>query len=270
VSDGDHKKSESEADEGMTIWEHLEELRSRMIRMLLAFLAGSIAAWTQKERLLLVLTQPFVEAWQQGSHPDGAAIHFPAPAALFLAYIRLSVMGGLVVAMPFILWQVWSFVAPGLYSKEKRFAAPFVLSSCALFATGAYFGWRVVAPMAFNFFLNLSPGQLGDLEVKPNIMISEYIEFVTHLLVAFGVVTELPIVIFFLTVAGIVTPKQLLKFFRYFLVLDFIIAAIITPPDVLSQLMLAIPLAFLYLFSVGIAWLFARKKPKPPAEGTAS
>jgi sec-independent protein translocase protein TatC len=91
---------------------------------------------------------------------------------------------------------------------------------------------------------------------------------VTHLLTAFGVVTELPIVIFFLTAAGIVTPKQLLKFFRYFLVIDFIIAAVITPPDVLSQLMLAIPLALLYLVSIGIAWLFARKKPAPPAEGT--
>jgi sec-independent protein translocase protein TatC len=268
VSDGDHKKPEE--DEGMTIWEHLEELRSRLIRMLLAFLAGSIAAWTQKERLLVILTQPFVDAWQQGSHPEGASISFPAPAALFIAYIRLSVMGGLLVAMPFILWQLWAFIAPGLYSKEKRFAAPFVLSSCLLFGLGAYFGWRIVAPMAFNFFLNLSPGQLGSLEVKPNIMISEYIDFVTHLLAAFGVVTELPIVIFFLTVAGIVTPKQLLKFFRYFLVIDFVVAAIITPPDVLSQLMLAIPLAFLYLISVGIAWLFVRRKPTPPAEGAPS
>ena len=180
-------------------------------------------------------------------------------------------MAGFIVAMPFILWQIWSFIAPGLYSKEKRFAIPFVFSSCLLFAAGAYFGWRIVAPAAFNFFLNLSPGQLGAIEVKPNIMISEYIDFVTHLLAAFGVVTELPIVIFFLTVAGIVTPKQLLKFFRYFLVLDFIVAAVITPPDVLSQLMLAIPLAFLYLFSIGIAWLFARKKKEeaPPPEAGA-
>jgi sec-independent protein translocase protein TatC len=269
VSDGDHKKPDAE-DEGMTIWEHLEELRSRLIRMLLAFLAGSIAAWTQKEHLLLLLTKPFVDAWNQGQHAEGAAIHFPAPAALFIAYIRLSVMAGFVVAMPFILWQLWAFIAPGLYSKEKRLAVPFVGSSCLLFGTGVYFAWRIVAPAAFNFFLNLSPGQLGDLSVKPNIMISEYIEFVTHLLVAFGVVTELPIVIFFLTISGIVTPRQLIKFFRYFLVVDFIVAAVITPPDVLSQLMLAIPLAFLYLFSVGIAWLFVRRKPQGPPEGTAT
>ena len=266
MSDGDHKKPEE--DEGMTIWEHLEELRSRVIRMLLAFLVGSIAAWTQKETLLKLLAKPFVDAWAHGQHAASAAFYFPAPAALFIAYIKLSIMAGLIVAMPFILWQIWSFIAPGLYSKEKRFAIPFVVSSCLLFALGAYFSWRIVAPAAFNFFLNLSPGQLGDIEVKPNIMIGEYIEFVTHLLVAFGVVTELPIVIFFLTVSGIVTPRQLLKFFRYFLVIDFIVAAIITPPDVLSQLMLAIPLAFLYLFSVGVAWLFARKKAEPPpAEG---
>lgn len=268
MSDGDPKSPNE--DEGMTIWEHLEELRSRLIRMLLAFLVGSIGAWTQKEQLLLILTKPFVDAWKQGQHTGGAAIYFPAPAALFIAYIKLSVMAGLVVAMPFILWQLWAFIAPGLYSKEKRFAIPFVLSSCVLFAIGAYFGWRIVAPAAFNFFLNLSPGQLESIEVKPNIMISEYVEFVVQLLGAFGIVTELPIVIFFLTISGIVTPKQLLKFFRYFLVIDFIIAAIVTPPDVLSQLMLAIPLAFLYLFSVGVAWLFAKKKPFPPAEGTPS
>lgn len=268
MSDGDPKKPEE--DEGMTIWEHLEELRSRLIRMIIAFIVGSIGAWTQKERLLIILTQPFVDAWHHGTHAQGAAIYFPAPAALFIAYIQLSIMGGLVVAVPFMLWQIWSFIAPGLYSKEKRYAAPFVVCSCLLFALGAYFGWRIVAPMAFNFFLNLSPGQLGSIEIKPNIMISEYIDFVTHLLVAFGVVTELPIVIFFLSIAGIVTPKQLLKFFRYFLVIDFIIAAVITPPDVLSQLMLAIPLAFLYLFSIGIAWIFARKKPEPPPEGAAS
>jgi sec-independent protein translocase protein TatC len=242
-----------------------------MIRMLLAFLAGSIGAWTQKEFLLQLLTKPFVDAWKLGKHAEDAALHFPAPAALFLAYIKLSVMGGLIVAMPFILWQIWSFIAPGLYSKEKRFAIPFVFSSCLLFMIGAYFGWRVVAPAAFDFFLNFAPAQPGSIEVKPNIMISEYIEFVTHLLLAFGVVTELPIVIFFLTVSGVVTPRQLLKFFRYFLVLDFILAAIITPPDVLSQLMLAIPLAFLYLFSVGVAWVFSRKKAEsPPAEGAPS
>jgi sec-independent protein translocase protein TatC len=269
MSDGDPKKDPAPPpkgraeDDGMTIWEHLEELRSRMVKMLLAFVVGSIAAWSQKELLLQVLTKPFVDAWNYGSHSSGAALNFPAPTSLFIAYIRLSALAGLVVAMPFLLWQVWAFVAPGLYSKEKRYAAPFVLTSCVLFAVGGYFGWRVASPMAFNFLLNLGPEQVGALEIRPTIMISEYIEFMTHTLLAFGIVTELPILVFFLSVAGLVTPRQLIGFFRYFLVIDFVIAAVITPPDALSQLLLAVPLAVLYLFSIGIAWIFGKKRVEP-------
>jgi sec-independent protein translocase protein TatC len=270
MSDGDHKKPEDAKkskpeDEGMTIWEHLDELRSRMIKMILAFLVGAIAAWSQKERLLIFITKPFVDAWEAGDHSGGAALNFPAPASLFIAYIRLAALSGIVLAMPFFLWQVWAFVAPGLYSKEKRYAAPFVISSCLLFALGAYFGWRIATPMAFNFLLNFSPEQVGALTVKPTIMIHEYMEFMTHMLLAFGIVTELPILVFFLSIAGLVTPKQLLKFFRYFLVIDFVLAAIITPPDVLSQLLLAIPLAILYLLSIGVAWIFARKRDESSA-----
>jgi len=274
MSDGDHKKEPAPAgkgtargeDDGMTIWEHLEELRSRMIKMILAFLVGSIAAWTQAEFLLKVLTQPFVDAWVKG-RGAGAALNFPAPTSLFIAYIRLSVLAGFVVAMPFLLWQVWAFIAPGLYSKEKRYAAPFVITSCVLFSAGAFFGWRIAAPMAFNFLLNIGPQHIGGLDIKPTIMISEYMEFITHMLLAFGIVTELPILVFFLSIAGLVTPRQLLKFFRYFLVIDFIIAAVITPPDVLSQLLLAIPLAILYLLSIGVAWVFQRKREEPaPAD----
>jgi len=273
VSDGDPKKEEtpdqkgsSSEDEGMTIWEHLEELRSRLIKMIIAFVIGGVAAYSQKEALLKILARPFVDAWNTGSHSGAAALNFPAPAALFLAYIRLSALAGFVVALPFMLWQVWAFIAPGLYSKEKRYAVPFVVTSCALFASGGYFGWRVAFPLAFRFLLGMGT-QLGDLEVKPTIMISEYIDFVTRMGLAFGLAAELPVLVFFLSVAGIVTPRQLIKFFRYFLVLDFVVAAIITPPDVMSQLLLAIPLALLYLLSIGVAFIFAKKRP--PADPAA-
>jgi sec-independent protein translocase protein TatC len=271
LSDGDPKKEEPPEqkgargeDDGMTIWEHLEELRSRLIKMIIAFLIGGIAAWSKKEDLLKILSRPFVHAWNEGSHSGAAALNFPAPAALFLAYIRLSALAGFVFALPFMLWQVWSFIAPGLYSKEKRYAIPFVLTSCLLFAGGGYFGWRVAFPLAFRFLLGMGT-QLGELEVKPTIMISEYIDFVTRMGLAFGLAAELPVLVFFLSIAGIVTPRQLLKFFRYFLVLDFVIAAVITPPDVMSQLLLAIPLALLYLLSIGVAVIFAKKRPPPDA-----
>jgi sec-independent protein translocase protein TatC len=245
----------------MTLWEHLEELRSRLIRMGLSFLVGAGTAWYFKEWLLEWLTKPFVTAWTQLGQAGGAVIGFPSPAALFLSYVRISAIAGLVFALPLILYQLWAFIAPGLYSREKRFAIPFVVSSCALFAGGGWFGWRFAFPVAFHYLLGFS-GKVGKLEIKPTVMISEYIDFVSHMLLAFGFASELPILVFFLTIAGLVTHKTLIKFFRYFIVLAFVISAVLTPPDPLSQLMLAVPLCLLYALSIGIAFIFSRRKPK--------
>jgi sec-independent protein translocase protein TatC len=256
-----------EAEEGMTLWEHLEELRSRIIKMALTFMVGFVIAWFYKELVLEILTQPFVRAW----HLKGRAqIGFPAPASLFLAYVRLSALAGFVFALPIMLYQVWAFIAPGLYSREKRYAIPFVVSSCALFAGGSYFGYKVAFPLAFEFLLKLA-GPVGGLDVTPTVMIENYLDFVMRMLLVFGAAAELPVLVFFLSVAGLVNHRHLIKFFRYFLVIDFIIAAVITPPDVMSQLLFAIPLALLYIFSIGISWIFARKPPPPDtAEETAA
>lgn len=261
----DTKSASEEDTEGvMTIWEHLEELRSRLVKMMIAFLIGAIGAWTQKETLLKILAKPFTDAWLHGPKQlDGsAALNFASPAAAFIAYAQLSAIAGAVVALPFMLWQVWAFVAPGLYSREKRFAIPFVVSSCLLFAGGGYFGWKVAFPAAFQFLLGFG-GDLGEgLKIQPTVMISEYLTFVTHMLLAFGVAAELPVLVFFLSVAGLVTHRHLIKFARYFIVVAFIVAAVITPPDPVSQLLLAIPLCLLYAVSIGVAWLFSRKRVK--------
>ena len=247
----------------MTFWEHLDELRARLVRMILAFLVGGGVAWYFKEKLLDWLTQPFVRAWNSGPHNGGAALHFPAPASLFICYVRLAAIGGAIFALPIILYQIWAFIAPGLYSREKRFAVPFVVSSCGLFALGGYFGWRVAFPVAFRYLLHfggqISPG----LEVKPTVMVADYIDFVTHMLIAFGVAFELPVLAFFLAIAGLVTHKDLIKFFRYFVVVAFIISAVLTPPDPMSQLLLAIPLCGLYGVSIIVAWAFSRKRAEP-------
>lgn len=245
----------------MTFWEHLEELRSRILRALIAFFIGVVVCWVYRETLLIWLTKPFIAAWNQGKLGGQAALHFPAPASLFVAYIKIAIIGGLVASLPVILYQLWSFVAPGLYSREKRLALPFVGSSCLLFAAGAYFGWRVAFPVAFQYLLGFG-GPVGaeGFEVKPTVMIDDYIEFVARMLLAFGAVFELPVLIFFLSIAGVVTHVQLIKFFRYFIVVAFIIAAIITPPDVTSQFLLAIPLVLLYAVSIGIAWLVDRSR----------
>jgi sec-independent protein translocase protein TatC len=260
--DDDKDKDDPEA-QTMTFWEHLEELRARLVKAIVAGLIGGAVCWYYREKLLVWLTKPFMDAWNSGHLSGKASLHFPAPASLFVAYIKIAFIGGIVISLPVILYQLWAFVAPGLYSREKKLAIPFVVSSCALFAAGGYFGWKLVFPIAFQYLLGFS-GPVGTegFEVTPTVMIDDYIEFVSRMLLAFGAVFELPVLIFFLSIAGVVTHVHLWKFFRYFIVIAFIVAAIITPPDVTSQFLLAVPLILLYLLSIGIAWLVVRAKKK--------
>lgn len=246
----------------MSFWEHLDELRSRLVRAVFAFAIGAGVAWWFKEKLLLILTQPFVDGW--GAHSSTkASLHFPAPASLFIAYVKLAMLGGFVLSLPIILYQAWAFVAPGLYAREKRVAIPFVAASCALFALGAYFGLRVAFPAAFDFLLSLAKlPENSPLLMEPTVMIEEYMDFVLQALLAFGLVFEIPVVVFFLSFVGLINHTHLIKFGRYFIVLAFVIAAIFTPPDPLSQILLAGPLCILYGISIGIAWLVDKSRKK--------
>jgi sec-independent protein translocase protein TatC len=252
----------------MTFWEHLEELRSRLLKALVAFAIGGGCAWFYREKVLIWLTTPFVNAWTQSISDQRPALHFPAPAALFLAYLRLSLIAGFVFALPVIFYQIWAFVAPGLYARERKFAIPFVVSSTVLFVGGGYFGWRFAFPVAFKYLLDFSGSLQSEsvsIAIEPTVMIGDYIDFVSRMLLAFGGVFELPVLVFFLTVAGIIDHTHLIKFARYFVVLSFFISAIITPPDIMSQFLLAIPLCLLYVLSIGIAWLMGKKKAAPSA-----
>lgn len=258
---------EAEEPGTMTFWEHLEELRARIVKMLLAFAIGAAIAWVYREELLLLVTQPFLDAWAKSELSTKASLHFPAPTSLFVAYLKLAFLGGGVLAFPLVLWQVWAFVAPGLYDKEKRLAAPFVLASCALFAAGGLFGFRLAFPLAFQFLLGMG-GPVADstFEVTPTVMIQDYLDFVLQMLVAFGISFELPVLIFFLALAGVVDHVKLIRFFRYFVVVAFVVSAVVTPPDVTSQLLLAIPLCLLYVLGIGVAWLVGRSRRRRAAE----
>jgi len=254
--------NDSEAPATMTFWEHLEELRSRVVRSVIAMIVGFGVSWYFKSRLLEILAQPYIEAWSKsGMSGDVAPLHNPGPTNLFSAYIKICLLGGGVLALPFILYQVWAFIAPGLYKNEKRYVIPFVVVSCGLFAAGAMFGTKVAFPMAFQWFLELGKMEAGShLAVEQTMMIDQYLEFVLQALLAFGIVFEIPVVIFFLTIIGVVNHTHLIKFFRYFVVIAFVVSAIITPPDVLSQILLAGPLILLYSLSIGLAWLFSRRR----------
>jgi sec-independent protein translocase protein TatC len=175
-----------------------------------------------------------------------------------------------VLALPFILYQVWAFVAPGLYAREKRFAVPFVLASTALFAVGGLFGFTIAFPTAFTFLLGLSSPSGGALAVTPTVMVGDYLDFVTYLLLIFGIIFELPVLVFFLSIAGVLTHRHMVKFARYFVVLAFIIGAIFSPPDIASQLLVAVPLCVLYGLSIGIAYVFGRERRKGPSPDEGS
>jgi sec-independent protein translocase protein TatC len=191
------------------------------------------------------------------------SLHFSDPAGLFVSYVKLSLLGGIILSLPFQLYQIWAFVAPGLYAKEKWVAIPFVLMSTLLFCVGAYFGWRVVFPLAFEYLLKYAEIPLNSpLQMQPTVMIESYLTFVTRALLAFGAVFEIPVVVFFLSIAGVINHTHLIKFARYFVVIAFILSAIITPPDPLSQVLLAAPLIALYTLSIGIAWLVHRRPKK--------
>ena len=253
----------------MTFWEHLEELRARLVRMILAFILGGGTAWYFREELMNVLAKPFYDAWKAGDFPGIPSLGFMAPADAFMAYVKLSAMSGAIFALPIVLYQIWAFIAPGLYSREKRFAIPFVVASCGLFGGGGYFGWKFAFPKAFGFLLSfMRPGRDGNVSIQATVTLLDYIDFVTHMLVAFGVAFELPVLAFFLSIAGLIDYKQLIKFFRYFIVVAFVISAVLTPPDPLSQLLLAIPLCGLYGVSIAVAYVFGRK-PLLPSEPAA-
>lgn len=251
---------DGEGGKPMTFWEHLDELRKRLIWSVIAFFGGCFAGWGVHEELLAVLTKPFIQAWTEQHLPGSPNLNFSAPGAAFTGYFRLSMIGGAAMAAPFIFYQVWSFIAPGLYSKEKRYVIPFVTLSTILFVGGGYFGWRVAFPISFNYFLGLS-GKVGTegLMITPTIMMGEYIDFCSQMLLGFGLVFELPMLLLFLSIAGIINYLDLIKYGRYFVLVAFITAAILTPPDVPDQLAMAIPMCLLYVVSIGLVFLFGRK-----------
>jgi len=237
----------------LPLTEHLAELRRRLVRSLLAIALGMAVAWLFKERIFAELLAPAVEALQ----PDGARLQAIAPTEIFFTYLKGALLGGFVLALPVVLWEAWAFVAPGLYPNEKRLAVPFVLSATLLFVTGAAFGHQIAFPFMFQF--------LSEFEsefVEAAWSMREVFGLTTRMFLAFGIAFELPVVVFFLAIAGIVDVPRLLRGFPYAVLAIFIVAAIITPPDYVSQIMIAVPMCALYLVGVAVAWVFGGKRAR--------
>jgi sec-independent protein translocase protein TatC len=247
----------------MTIWEHLDELRSRVIKALIAYVVGISAAWTFRDEILAWLWKPYAEAWKAQAIGGDPTLNFAAPSDAFKAYFKLSMMGGLMFAAPVIFYQLWAYIAPGLYKKEKKIVLPFVFFSTFLFVGGGLFGWRIAFPLTFDYLLSLAQtGKESGLAIRPVVMMGEYIDFVSGMLLGFGVTFELPLFILFLSIVGIVNYLQLIRFGRWFILIAFTIGAIFSPPDTSSQIAMSVPLCVLYFFSIGLAYLFGKRPSK--------
>jgi sec-independent protein translocase protein TatC len=246
---------------------HLEELRKRLMIAAGAWLVAFLASYAWSEQLFQFISRPV-----RAALPAGSSLVFISATEPFFTYIKIAAIAGVVLSLPVILWQLWAFVAPGLYSHEKRYAIPFVLLSSLCFATGTYFGFVFVFPNIFRFLISFGT---GSGEINAMLSMGSYLTLSSKLLFAFGLVFELPIVIFFLARMGVVDHIWLARNRKLALIFAFVLGALLTPPDVFSQTAIAIPFIVLYEVGIWVARFFGKKKatdeaPDEEAEGTAT
>jgi len=247
----DEEDEEDEEPEQMTFLDHLSELRIRLTRIAIAVGVGFLACYGFSKQLFEFLMRPLVKVFP----PDSKLIFTALPEAFF-TYIKVAMVAGVLLTSPYIFYQIWRFIAPGLYEEERKYLVPIALFSGLFFAAGATFGYSVVFPFAFEFFMDFATET-----IRPMPSLKEYLGFSLKLLFAFGLVFELPLFIFFLSRLGIVNATMLRKFRKYAFLCAFIISAVLTPPDVVSQTLMAGPLIILYEASIFISQFFG-KKPK--------
>jgi sec-independent protein translocase protein TatC len=240
----------------MSFLEHLDELRHRLIVSILAIIVGFLIAFFFIDHIFAFIMRPL----QQILPPGGRLIYTEATEA-FMLQLKMAALAGVVLAAPVIMWQVWLFIAPGLYSREKRFALPFVLFSSIFFVGGVAFSHYVVFPAAWKFFASFNNDYLAFMP-----KVSEAFGLYAYMLLAFGVIFQMPTLVLALARMGVVTAGFLWRHTKYAVLAIFIISAVITPSsDVVNQSLMAVPMLVLYLLSILIAWIFGRKKPSDSA-----
>jgi len=243
------RKGRKSPDE-MTFLEHLEDLRKRIFNSLIALLIAVIPGAIFSKDIFVILAKPVTRYL-----PEGQKLAFTSLTAPFALYMKVSFLTAVFIAVPVIFLQIWYFVAPGLYQKERKYVTPFVLFTSLLFIAGALFGYFIVFPFACNFFLNMGS------DFQALITIDQYFSLMLKLLLGIGAVFETPTLIFFLSRMGIISSRWMIKNFKYAVLVVFIIAAVITPtPDPINQTILAVPMLALYAFGIVIAFLFGKER----------
>lgn len=252
------EKDTEELEEG-TLLSHLIELRSRLIKMFAAVIGVFILLLPFANRIFEVVAKPLVEVL------PGQKMIATSVTAPLLTPFKLTFFVAILIAIPVVLYQLWAFVAPGLYRKEKRFAFPLLFSSIFLFYAGAAFAYFVVFPLVFGFFVKITP---TDVEMTTDI--SQYLDFVTMIVLAFGLAFETPIATVLTVWTGFTTPEKLGKARPYVFLLAFVVGMLLTPPDVISQTLLAVPVYLLYEVGIVMSRIFARKPADAEDEAVAA
>jgi sec-independent protein translocase protein TatC len=260
------REIEEEAGGRMSFFEHLVDLRKRLVNSLIAVGIGMVIGLSISKHCVNYIVEPMQKALR-ANHLDDK-LYYTSPAGYISLVINLGLYLGIVFAMPFVLFQIWQFVAPGLYKHERRAAGGFIVSSMLLFLCGIAFAYFILMPQMLNFLI----GFAYDGPVKPLISINEYFSLILIVLLGLGIIFELPVLIFILSLFGIVTPKFLLRNFRYAMLIITVAAAIITPtPDATTMLVFMAPMIVLYFVGVFVSYaVIRRKRARALAEGEVS
>ncbi|MEA2343138.1 MAG: sec-independent protein translocase protein TatC [Thermoanaerobaculia bacterium] len=253
IADTESPADEESPDAGlpkMSFLDHLEELRKRLIVSIIAIFVAFLACWNYADKIFGWIQAPLTKFLPAGDQK----LAYTRLTEPFFLYMKVAFFAAIFVASPILMWQVWRFISPGLYKRERRYAAPFIIFATLFFIGGGYFGYRVILPGTCAFFVETGK------QFKQMIKVDEYFSFASTIVLASGAVFETPILIFFLARLGIVTPHFLLQKSKYAIVLSFIIAAIVTPtPDMVTQSFLAVPMIALYFLGVGVAFMFGKR-----------
>jgi sec-independent protein translocase protein TatC len=243
-------RKEKKSPDEMTFLEHLEDLRKRLFLCFISVFVAVVPAYVFSKDIYRFLARPLTQFL-----PEGQPMSFLKLTEPFMLYIKVSFITALFAVSPFLFYQIWKFIAPGLYQKEKKYVTPFVLFTTVFFIGGAAFSYYIAYPFACRFFLDLGS------DFKAVITIEQFFGLTIKMLIGVGLVFEMPTLIFFLSRMGLVTSKWMVKNFKYAVLAIFIIAAVITPsPDMVNQLILAVPMLVLYGISILVAFLFGRER----------
>lgn len=254
--DGSDEEESAAGEPGkMSFLDHLEELRNRIIHSVIAVAVGFFISWAYRDELYAALAWPITSTMRDLGMPD--KLVYTTPTGVFTLYVQLAFVMGLIMASPFLLYQVWGFISPGLYPRERRYAIPFIFLCTVLFLSGAAFAYFIAFPSTLRFLLEFSK------QFQAMITVNEYFGLAIMIILGLALVFELPVLILFLTLLRVVTPGFLLRNFRYALLLIFILSAVITPtPDVPTMMLFAAPLTGLYFLGVGMSYVVVKMRKK--------